>query len=62
MGKRQWAKSLKKDRNIAMMDMRRLSSLIIDCRNQSSQSEFSGEDIFKRGNFTLIETALENLQ
>ena len=61
VGKRQWAKSIKKDRKVVMTDMRRLSSLIVDCRNHSSQHEFSGEDIFKRGNFTLIETALENL-
>jgi hypothetical protein len=70
IGSHQWAKTVKDVKTGTMTSMRRMGHLILECREVirggvirrgHGQTEFSGEDIFHRRNFNVVNQALMNL-
>ncbi|GFS19075.1 histone-lysine N-methyltransferase SETD8-A, partial [Elysia marginata] len=60
-GKKQWAKSIKKERNITMSEMRLYASLILAFRLETGDEEASGQEILNYRRFEALEKAIKSI-
>ena len=58
-GKKQWAKSVKKERNITMSEMRIFANLILAFRLQTGEEGASGQEILNYRRFEALEKAMK---
>ncbi|XP_022098212.1 uncharacterized protein LOC110983333 isoform X2 [Acanthaster planci] len=61
VGKKLWAKSIRREKSIIMNDMRRLGHLVVKMRELAEKETLCGEDVFKRQNYHLLEQTLDTL-
>ena len=60
-GKKQWAKSIKKERNITMSEMRIFANLILAFRLETGEEGASGQEILNYRRFEALEKAIKNV-
>ena len=60
-GKKQWAKSVKKDRNLTMSEMRVFGTLILAFRQESGNKTASGLDILNYRHFDTLESVIRKI-
>ncbi|XP_035827140.1 uncharacterized protein LOC101860428 isoform X2 [Aplysia californica] len=60
-GKKQWAKSVKKERSITMSEMRVLANLILIFRQECGDEKASGHDILDYRWFDFLENAIKKM-
>jgi len=58
LGKKLWAKSVKKERHVIMSEMRLFANLILQYRKQSGNENASGTDILDFSQFDILEKAI----
>ena len=61
LGKKLWAKSLRKERKVIMNDMRTLGNLIIEFRKAAHNDDLQGVDLLKRENFDYLTKAIHQM-
>ena len=60
-GKKQWAKSVKKERSITMSEMRVLANLILTFRQEGGDGKAFGHDMLDYILFDILENAIKNV-
>ena len=58
-GKKQWARSSKKERHVTMTDMRIIGNLILGFRSESGENKKSGIDVLDYRQFDILEKVIK---
>ena len=61
LGKKAWAKSIKKERHVIMSEMRLFAHLILEFRKQSENQNASGSDVLDYSKLDILEKAIIQL-
>jgi len=61
LGRKLWAKSVRKEKHVIMNNMRTFGNLITEVRKVTNNNKIGGEDIIKRENFESLTKAIENM-